>query len=114
MSLESELQTMLTAICPRVYPDFAPANTVAPYLTWQQIGGQSQCHLSNTAPGQRNARMQINAWAATRAAANALMLQVESAMITSGARPVGALLATADEDLSLRGAIQDFTIWASR
>ena len=114
MSLESSLQATLAAICPRTYPDFAPANTAAPYLTWQQIGGKSQCHLSNTVPGQRNARMQINAWAATRAEANALMLQVEAAMITTGARPTGALLATADEDLNLRGAIQDFTIWGDR
>lgn len=114
MSLESELQTMLVAISPKVYPDFAPAGTVAPYLTWQQVGGKAENFLGNEVPDKRNARIQINAWATTRAAANALMLQVEAAMIAASHRPIGALLATADEDLNLRGAIQDFTVWASR
>lgn len=114
MSLETDLHTLLAAICPRVYPDFAPAKTVAPYITWQQIGGAAPCNLDNTLPASRNGRIQINAWATTRIAANALALAVEAAMIAAGHRPVGALLATADEDLNLRGTIQDFTVWADR
>ena len=114
MSLESELQATLTAVCPRSFPDFAPDGTATPYVTWQQIGGAPLAYVDDSLPDKRNARIQINVWAETRAAANAMMLQIEAAMIAQSARPIGGLLANFDEDANLRGAMQDFSVWAAR
>lgn len=114
MSLETELQATISTVCSQSFPDFAPANTPAPYAIWQQIGGKPLAYGDDVIPDKRNGRIQITVWAANRAAANALMLQIEAAMIAQSHRPIGALLATHDEDAGLRGAIQDFSVWANR
>ena len=117
MSLESDLKTALEVLCPRVFPDVAPMGTTRPYITWQQIGGEAPAYVDNTVPDRRNAYVQINVWDTTRAASNALALQIEEALITHAtlqARAQSALQATMDEDTDLRGCMQDFTIWALR
>lgn len=114
MSLESSLQSTLLTVCPRAFPDYAPPGTATPFVTWQQIGGKELSYADDTVPDKRNARIQITVWAETRIAANALSLQIEAAMIAQSNRAIGALLATHDEDANLRGAMQDFTVWASR
>jgi len=116
MSLESDLVTLLQTVCPRVSPDVAPTDTQRPYITWQQIGGDVIPQI-NGLPDKRNAMVQINCWAETRAQANALALSVEAALVAATlflARPVSALVAAHDEDTDLRGAMQDFSIWAAR
>lgn len=117
MSLESDLFTTLQAVCPRVFPDVAPTGESRPYITWQQVGGDVIKPLGQDVPDKRNALVQINCWADTRLAANALALQVEAALITAVqfvARPQAALQAAHDDDTDLRGAMQDFSIWATR
>jgi hypothetical protein len=117
MSLETSLYTVLASICPRVYPDVAPTSTTRPYLTWQQIGGQAPTYLEVAVVDKRNAEVQVNVWADTRAAANALALQIELALTTATAfqaKPIGAFFATQDEDVKVYGTNQDFTIWAAR
>lgn len=117
MSLETSLQAVLLTLCPNVYPDFAPAGAPQPYITWQQIGGVATSFVDDVVPDNRSARIQVNAWAPSRLVVNAMALQIESALISSAnlqARPAGAFHSTADEDLKLRGTIQDFTIWADR
>lgn len=117
MSLETDLYALLSAICPRVSPDYAVFGTATPYVTWHQAGGESVSFLENTVPTLRNARIQINAWAATRLDATALAKQIEDAMIQATAfqaRPVGALVAASDSDRELYGAMQDFSVWATR
>jgi hypothetical protein len=117
MSLETDLTALLQGLCPRVFPDFAPAETVRPYLVWQQVGGPSESYVDNTVPSNRMARLQLSVWADTRLAASALALQVEASMITASvfqARPLGAFSTTFDEDLALRGTLQDFMISAGR
>lgn len=117
MSLESDLVTLLKTLCPRVFPDVAPTDTQRPYITWQQIGGEALVYVEGATLNRRNAEVQINAWADTRAQANALSLQVEAALVAAAglqARPQGALIAAHDEDTDLRGAQQDFSIWAIR
>lgn len=117
MSLEADIFTTLQAQCPRVFPDVAPFDTERPYVTWQQVGGDPLSYVENTVPAERNAHIQVNAWADTRLQANALMLQIEAALMASTtlqARPLGALIAAHDGDTDLRGAIQDFSIWAPR
>lgn len=116
MSLESDLVTLLKTLCPRVFPDVAPTDTQRPYITWQQIGGDVITQI-NGLPDKRNAMVQINCWAERRADANALALAVEAALVAATvfvARPVSALVADHDEDTDLRGAMQDFSIWAAR
>ena len=115
--METEIQSVLSAICQRSFPDFAPANTTAPYITWQQIGGGVTNYTDDSVPSSRMARIQINAWAVTRIEANQMALQIEEAMILAAgiqARPKGAFIATTDEDMNLRGAMQDFSVSANR
>lgn len=117
MSLESDLQALLLAQCPRVFPDVAPFATVTPYVTWQQVGGDPLSFTEDTVPNKRNASIQINVWSDTRLQANALMLQIEAALITCAtlqARPSGALIAAHDDDTDRRGCLQEFSIWAAR
>lgn len=117
MSLETSLYTTLSAVCPRVFPDVAPAETALPYVTWQQIGGSVIKLLANEPATKRNARIQINAWAKSRIEANALAMQIEDALVSSSAfiaQPDSALMAHIDDDSDLRGAMQDFSIWADR
>lgn len=116
MSLESDLQTLLSGVV-QSFPDFAPATVTAPYAVWQQIGGASPAYVERAVFNKRNARMQITVWAATRSQANALMAQIEAALVLSTAfqaSPYGAMTAVADEETQLRGARQDFSIWSER
>lgn len=116
MSLETDLSALLLTVCPRVSADVAPAGTAKPFITWQQVGGDVIQPISGL-PDKRNALVQINCWAERRADANALALAVEAALVGTTvfvARPQSALVATNDDDTDLRGAMQDFSIWAAR
>lgn len=117
MSLESDLYTVLTAQCPRVYPDTAPPNTTRPYVTWQQIGGQAPTFVERATPSVRNARIQVNVFTTTRISANALMLAIEAALTASDkfqCKPESAHVNTHDPDFDDYGCMQDFSIWAQR
>lgn len=117
MSLETDLRTVLAAVCPRVYPDVAPPATLRPYVTWQQIGGTAPAYVDDAVPSLRNAYVQVNVWADTRLEASALMLQIETALTTAqafSARPQAAMIAAHSDDDDTRGAQQDFTVWATR
>lgn len=117
MTMESDLTTLLKAQAAHVFPDFAPAGTAAPWITYQGIGGRALRWLDNTPADKRHTLMQINVWAATRAAALALMRQVEDALCASPAfvvRPTGEPTSTAEEDIPLYGCQQDFDIWSAR
>lgn len=118
MSLEADLTAVLSPLAGgRVYPDFAPDNAARPYIVYQQVGGPSPNYLEKAVPDGRGARMQVACWADTRLAASALALQVEDALVQATAfdtESAGALVATADPDTRLRGARQDFLIWAAR
>lgn len=117
MSLESDLYTLLSSLCPRVFPDVAPTNTVRPYVTWQQIGGQVINPIGNEVPDKRNAQIQINVWSNTRAEANQLAHEIEAAMRVASlfsARPNADFIASYDSDLEVYGTVQDFSVWALR
>jgi len=117
VSLETDLYTLLSGLCPRVFPDVAPGDTARPYLTWQQVGGMLISPLGNEVPGKRNANIQINVWANTRIEAVELALQIEAAMIQATAfqaRPNMAHIASYEDDLNLYGTVQDFSVWANR
>lgn len=117
MSIESDLYAALVVQCPRVYPDVAPAGAVAPYVVYSLIGGRPLAFTDNALPDLRNAEVQVDVWATTRLAANALSLQIEAALIQSAAlnaRPASGMSNTVDEDTDLYGASMDFTIWGLR
>lgn len=101
----------------RVYPDLAPTGTVAPYIVYQQVGGEAPTFLERAVPSKKNGRFQITPWTATREATSALAVLIESAMVAATAfqaKPLGAPVALYDEDTKLRGSTQDFTVWSER
>lgn len=113
-SLVSALQTLVAG---RIYPDTAPQNTARPYITHQQIGGQSLSYVDDTLPDTEHSRVQINVWADTRLAARALIRQIEAALVPCTAfqaRPIGAPSTTFEPDTKLYGALQDYSIWSPR
>lgn len=117
MSLESQLYDTLKVVCTRTFPDFAPVSTVRPYVTYQQIGGDAVNFVDRLIPNKRNARMQINVWADTRASAVTTMQAIEDALRMSTlfqAEPESAMTTDFDADFPVYSAMQDFTIWADR
>ena len=115
MSFEANLFAILAAACPRTFPDVAPLGTETPYLTWQQLGGESLRFLDNTAPDRRNVLVQVNAWSKTRAEATALIRQIEDELCASTlftAIPEGEALSLFEDPL--RGCLQRFSVYASR
>lgn len=115
MTVESDIFTALTALVSgRVYPDVAPAGVTAPFITYQQVGGQAVSFLETASPGMRNGRFQINCWATTRAAAAALARSAEDALVTSTtlrALPIGAMTAVHEPDTGRFGSRHDLSIW---
>lgn len=118
MTVEATLFTALTALVGgRVYPDVAPEGTARPYITYQQVGGRVFVYVEGTLPDAKNGRIQFDVWADTRMAANALALQVESALVaipTLQVEPLGAYVCTHETDTGLYGAMQDFSITSAR
>jgi hypothetical protein len=118
MTIEAKIYSALSPLVGgRVFPDVAPLTTVRPYIVYNQVGGEVLSYLENTVPTKQNGRFQLNVWADTRATCAAVMLQVETALVTSTtmqARPISAPVGDFDNDMDLFGAMQDFTIWSDR
>ena len=117
MSMESDLVTLLKTVCTRVFPDVAPSGTVAPYITWQGIGGESIRFLDNTAGDKRDTLVQVSVWSSSRLDALALIRQAEDLLCQSSAfqcRPEGEPVSIYEPDTTLYGSIQRFSILASR
>jgi hypothetical protein len=117
MTLEEKLYALLVAICPRVFPGFAPTNTARPYVTFQGIGGEAPQFLDATVASKRNSVKQISVWADDPAEATAIMLQIEEVLITTDvfqASPEAAAADDFDADMERYSSRQDFNIWADR
>jgi hypothetical protein len=98
----------------RVYPDEAPEGVVAPYIIYQQVGGNSTNYRDGSAPALKNCRMQITVWSKTRAEASSLMESAESALRVTTSLNAEALtekMSDNDPITKLRGARQDFSFW---
>lgn len=115
MSFESSLYTLLAAVTPRVFPDFAPMTTTRPFCTYQQIGGDVLNMVENVAPGVRNSMLQISVWSDTRKEALQVIRAIEDAICASSvfpsARPLSAAVCDYDAEIPVFGARQDWTIW---
>ena len=96
----------------QVYPDVAPPNTTAPWITYQSAGGQSFGTVDGATPSTRNARMQIAVWARSRLGAAALMEQAFQALAnpTVKAVPIGAPVSVFENDTLLYGSRLDFSL----
>lgn len=116
--IEQAIYDTLKVLCGgRVYPDVAPANAVAPYITYQQVGGKPVQFVGLDIPSKRNARMMIKVWATTRIGASNIARQIEDLMIahtTLQTSLVGAFTGEYDEATSMFGTRQDFSVWINR
>ncbi|MDC8756260.1 DUF3168 domain-containing protein [Janthinobacterium fluminis] len=115
MILEPQIVDALkTMVAGRVYPDVAAEGAAAPYITYQQVGGDAINFVEGTSPGTENARVQVNVWAPSRLVASALGRQIEDALRAASALQttvLGARVATYDTETKLRGTRQDFSFW---
>lgn len=126
MALEEELFARLRSQCPRVFTPTAPFSAERPYLTWQHLGGQAVRWFDNSAPGFRNALLQVNAWADTKKEAFDLLRRVEDEMcridglVRFTARPMEEPVDAyvegneGQEPGQLCGALQTYSIWGER
>lgn len=115
--MEVDLVALLKTQCAQTFPDIAPQDVAPPYVTWQSLGGESRYTLANTPIDKRNTLMQINVWAATRQSSIDLMRSIEVAITASSAfvaTPEGEPISVHEEDTSLFGSIQRYSIWSAR
>ncbi|WP_454056035.1 DUF3168 domain-containing protein [Cupriavidus sp. Marseille-Q8015] len=114
MTVEGELKRALGGLVgDRVYPDTAPDGVQLPFIVYQQVGGTPLEFLSGV-PDKKNARFQIEVWAAGRVQASGLIRQAEDIVRTDPvllATTLTGALATYDDVLNWYGAQQDFSIW---
>lgn len=114
MSIEADLNSLLSPlVAGEVYPDVGIEPSL-PYITYQQVGGESLAFLERAIPSKRNGRFRVRTWATTRVQASALMRQVHDTLITAAALQVtaqGEQLADYDEETKRFGSMQDFGIW---
>ncbi|WP_219118972.1 DUF3168 domain-containing protein [Janthinobacterium sp. UMAB-56] len=115
MTIEVQVfQALRQLVDGRVYPDLAPADVARPYIVYQQVGGDAVNFLDGAISSKRNSRMQVCAWAEARIEASTLIELAELALhaVTAlQAVTLGAPVATYDEETTLRGARQDFSLW---
>ncbi len=111
MSIESVIFNALKPLVgDRVFPDVAPGGTQPPYITFQQVGGAAYNYTEGGAVGARNARVQVNVWAATRLAASTIGNAAEDALRNvPGTEVLDAGTSIYEEETTLRGRMQDFS-----
>lgn len=121
MTMESDLTATLKTVAPRVFPDFAPSGTAAPWITYQHIGGQPLQFVDGSPADKRHTLVQINVWSATRLQALELVRQVEAAVCNLvatpfTAQPMGEPISTFEDDVTppLYGCMQDFSVISAR
>jgi hypothetical protein len=117
MSVEDSIFAALkTLVADRVYRDVAPQTVTAlPRITFQQVGGAPVNFVdATTLPDKKNARFQVNVWAADRDSAAALSRSVEDTLRAYTALQTTVLdepTAVYEQDTRLYGTRQDFSFW---
>jgi len=109
-SAEAIVATALRATGIPFYPDVGQMGSTGSYLTYQSVGGQDVNDMSGPADLE-NARMQVNAWAVTRAGAIAALRSARTALVAVGGLPIGAPVSTYESDTKLYGSRLDFSLW---
>lgn len=114
MSFEGDFRALLLTLTGgRVYPDTAPDTAAYPFITYQQVGGESLWFSEKAIPDHKHARIQVNVWSKSRAEANAIARKIEKAICESpfAAAPLGAFVALYESSLKNYGSRQDFSLW---
>lgn len=115
MSVEVTLyNTLKPLVDSRVYPDIAPELVKRPYITFQQVGGQSVNFLNSGIPDVRNSRFQLNVWADSRADAAKVARQLDETLRQVSELQTVVLsepVATYELETKLYGTRQDFSFW---
>jgi hypothetical protein len=118
VTIESAFTTALSGlVADKVYPDMNDARTAAPYIVYQRVGGAALTFLERASPSVETVRVQVTAWATTRTAAVTLAGQAQDALValtSMSVKPAGAAVSLVDPATKLRGAAQDFIVWADR
>ena len=115
--LEHDLIAALETQCPRVHIGTAPYDTQQPYVTWQHIGGDPLRYTDSEPAAQRNALVQVNAWAATNMEALVLMLGIQEALCGAPefqASPHGEPIGAYDDGDIAKGYLQTYSITGAR
>lgn len=96
-----------------VFPDVAPSDSTAPWITYQAVGGKDFTNLDNSLSNPRNTRMQVAVWHTSRLAAAELMEQVYEALNNPTVKgyPIGAPVSVFEQDTRLYGSRLDFSIF---
>lgn len=113
MTAEAIVVAALSALASgQVFPDVAPANTTAPWITFQAAGGQAFNTVDGATPCVRNSRMQVSVWSRSRLEAAELMEQAFQALVnpTVKAVPIGAPVSVFEKDTLLYGSRLDFSL----
>ena len=112
MTIETDIETLVTSLGYKVFPDTAPQGTDAPYVTYVQVGGAPTNALCGNADGQ-NARIQFNTWSKRRPEASTMMRAIEALLTDPPLRGVslGSLVAEYNAPSKLYGARQDLSFW---
>lgn len=117
MTLEEKITALLRTVCPRVFSDFAPVNTPRPYVTYQQIGGDSVTFMDRTVASKENATIQVSVWSESRPEGKAMIMLIEQTLIGAAdpqCDPLAAASNDFDSDISRYSSRQDFSCWADR
>ena len=117
MTVEKDIHDLLTVVVPRVYPDVAPMTAAPPYVTYQQVGGESLTYLGREVPSKKNGRFQVTVWSKTRFEASALAGAIENAFLVATAfqaTPLGSPIAVYEDGTNFYGTHQDFSVWSDR
>jgi hypothetical protein len=116
MTIETIVYNALRAlVSDRCYADLAPDVAIKPYIVYQAVGGGSINYTDPTIPDKSNTRMQVAVWADTRTQASTIAKQIEDIMRTHPTMQttvLGQPVSDYDEATKLRGARQDYSIWA--
>lgn len=91
---------------------FAGDNPVAPYITWQGVGGEAETYIADPTRLYRT-RVQIDCWAKTMDDALAIAAAVHDALDDHG-QPAMAPIEDYDQDARLYRVLQDWHLHATR
>lgn len=110
--MEETLVAILKTVCARVYPIVAPENTELPYITYQQVGGETVSFMDGVAD-RKNARIQISVVAGTYRESVTAVRSIEDVLIQQiKAQAIGAAVTQyVPAIMPLYEAVQDFSIW---
>lgn len=117
VNFETVIAATLQSVCPLTFPDVAPEGTPEPYLVWKLYGGRALRYVEDVLPDRRNNQLEVSIWSPNRIECNTLMQQVELALITAPdlqCKAITEMQTAFDEDVRLRGVMQEFDVWGPR